>query len=221
VLGPDHRDTVSGAIDLAVNYRDARRLAAAAKIIDEWLPRSQAKLGPAHSTTERAVETAASIQMALGQFDRANKLRAEFLAVLKKELPADDPRLANALFRAGRVADAITVWEKVRDSRTAKLGADHPDTLTAVQGLALAYSAAERAADAIALLEKLYQDRISKLGADHPATVGTLNSLINELVKANPVRPGERAGIRDSHRYPQGPTVRSPAAGQCPGAAWI
>ena len=45
--------------------------------------------------------------------------------------------------------------EPTLELRCRKLGADHPDTLTALNNLADAYQVAGRTADAIALLEQV------------------------------------------------------------------
>ena len=57
------------------------------------------------------------------------------------------------------------------------LGAEHPETLTALNNLALAYHDAGKLHEAIALFEQVRDASIKNLGADHPNSLGTLNNL--------------------------------------------
>jgi tetratricopeptide (TPR) repeat protein len=57
------------------------------------------------------------------------------------------------------------------------LGADHPDTLTSRNNLALAYRAAGRVAEAIPLFVQTLADRRRALGTDHPDTLISRNNL--------------------------------------------
>ena len=61
--------------------------------------------------------------------------------------------------------------------RTAKLGPDHPDTLSSMQNLACAYDDLGRYGDALALFEETLALRKAKLGPDHPDTLRTMNDL--------------------------------------------
>ena len=78
---------------------------------------------------------------------------------------------------AGKLTEAIALFERVRDARIAKLGPDHPDTLTTLNNLALAYRDAGKLTEAIALFERVRDAQIAKLGPDHPDTLITLNNL--------------------------------------------
>ena len=76
-------------------------------------------------------------------------------------------------------AQSILLGEPLLADRERVLGADHPDTLTTRNNLALAYWAAGRAAEAITLLEQTLADEERVLGADHPGTLTTRNNLAN------------------------------------------
>ena len=78
---------------------------------------------------------------------------------------------------AGKLPEAIALLERVRDATIAKLGPDHPDTLTTLNNLAAAYQAAGKLPEAIALFERVRDAQIAKLGPDHPDTLNTLNNL--------------------------------------------
>ena len=78
--------------------------------------------------------------------------------------------LASAYQDAGRVAEAIQLYELNLAERERLLGVDHPGTLTSRGNLAAAYLAAGRAAEAIPLLEQTLASRERVLGPDHPDT---------------------------------------------------
>ena len=85
--------------------------------------------------------------------------------------------LAGAYESAGRLTEAITLYEQVLTDRTRTLGEDHPRTLTSRNNLAHAYHAAGRLTEAIALYEQVLTDRIRVLGEDHPDTLTSCNNL--------------------------------------------
>jgi serine/threonine protein kinase len=80
-------------------------------------------------------------------------------------------RLGQTLLSLGRAKEAIEFLAWARDTRQAKLGADHPDTLTSMNNLALGYRAAGQLAKALPLYEETLKLRKAKLGADHPDTL--------------------------------------------------
>ena len=85
--------------------------------------------------------------------------------------------LAYAYRDAGRLDDAIPLFEQNLEDRTRILGPDHPDTLTSRNNLAYAYQAAGRLDDAIPLFEQNLEDRTRILGPDHPDTLTSRNNL--------------------------------------------
>ena len=78
---------------------------------------------------------------------------------------------------AGRVPEAIAIFERLRDARVATLGPDHPDTLNTLNSLAAAYQAAGRIPEAIALFERVRDGQIATLGPDHPETLRTIGNM--------------------------------------------
>ena len=85
--------------------------------------------------------------------------------------------LAGAYESAGRLNEAITLYEQVLTDRIRVLGEDHPDTLTSRNNLAGAYRAAGRLTEAIALYEQVTKDCARILGEDHPNTLTSRNNL--------------------------------------------
>jgi eukaryotic-like serine/threonine-protein kinase len=72
---------------------------------------------------------------------------------------------------------AIRQFERALKLRRAKLGSDHPDTLTSRSNLALSYYDVGRTEEALGMLEETLKLRASKLGLDHPDTLTSRNNL--------------------------------------------
>jgi serine/threonine protein kinase/DNA-binding SARP family transcriptional activator len=95
----------------------------------------------------------------------------------------DQPLVAAAIHQAigdayegiGKYELAVRHLTMTRQLRTAHLGPDHPETLTASNNLATAYMKLGRKADAIQLLEQV-RENAPKLGSDRNA-LSTLNNL--------------------------------------------
>jgi tetratricopeptide (TPR) repeat protein len=78
---------------------------------------------------------------------------------------------------AGRVADAIRLFEQILAGRERLLGPDDRDTMRSRNDLARAYRKAGRTADAIPLVEQTLVARERLFGADHPSTLASRNNL--------------------------------------------
>ena len=85
--------------------------------------------------------------------------------------------LAVAYQAAGRVQDAIPLFERALVDQTRALGPGPPDTLTAQNHLAAAYQDAGRSQEAILLFELILASREQVLGADHDDTLNSRNHL--------------------------------------------
>jgi tetratricopeptide (TPR) repeat protein len=108
----------------------------------------------------------------------AIRLCVPLAAECERALGTDHPvtltsrsNLAYAYQRAGRLDEAIPVYEQVLADRERVLGADHPRTLASRNNLAGAYQSAGRLGEAIPRQEKALADRERVLGADHPDTL--------------------------------------------------
>ena len=85
--------------------------------------------------------------------------------------------LAGAYEGAGRLTEAIALYEQVLADRIRVLGKAHPHTLISGNNLACAYDSAGRLTEAIALFEQVLADRIRVLGKAHPHTLFSGNNL--------------------------------------------
>jgi len=86
-------------------------------------------------------------------------------------------RLADAYARAGRLAEALTVFEAALTDRELTLGPLHPDTLNARVMVARSLQAAGREPEAIALYEQAVAARERALGGAHPDTFAVRTQL--------------------------------------------
>jgi RNA polymerase sigma factor (sigma-70 family) len=92
--------------------------------------------------------------------------------------------LAAAYLAAGRVTDAIPLFEQTLTVFQRQLGPDHPDTLTAQNNLASAYQDAGRIAEAIRLYELNLTERDRLLGADDVSTLTSRGNLAAAFLAA-------------------------------------
>jgi tetratricopeptide (TPR) repeat protein len=85
--------------------------------------------------------------------------------------------LAVAYQAAGRLQEAIPLFERALTDAERILGGTHPDTMTIRNNLAAAYRAAGRLEEAIPLYERTLTDREQTLGDTHLDTMTTRNNL--------------------------------------------
>ena len=85
--------------------------------------------------------------------------------------------LASAYQDAGRLDDAITLYEETLEDCIRILGPHHPDTLATRSNLASAYQAAGRLDQAIPLHEQTLKESVRILGPHHPDTLASRNNL--------------------------------------------
>ena len=76
--------------------------------------------------------------------------------------------LAAAYQAAGKLDLALPLFEETLKLRKAKLGPEHPDTLTSMNNLAAAYQAAGKLDLALPLFEETLKLSKAKLGPEHP-----------------------------------------------------
>jgi tetratricopeptide (TPR) repeat protein len=92
--------------------------------------------------------------------------------------------LAGAYLAAGRLDDAIPLYERAVVGSERVLGEIHPSTLAARSNLASAYESAGRLAEAIPLYERTLADREQVLGERHPSTLAARSNLASAYESA-------------------------------------
>ena len=102
--------------------------------------------------------------------------------------------LAGAYESAGRLTEAIALYEQVLPDNIRVLGEDHPRTLASRNNFAHAYHAAGRLTEAIALYEQVLPDCLRVLDPDHPLTATVrenLDAARRELAQRDDSSPTE------------------------------
>jgi len=116
---------------------------------------------------------------------------------MKAKLGVDHPstltsmnNLALGYQAAGKLDQALPLYEETLKLSKAKLGADHPDTLNSMHNLAGGYKEAGKLDQALPLYEETLKLQKAKLGADHPDTLLSMGSLGKAYCDA---KQGEKA----------------------------
>ena len=92
--------------------------------------------------------------------------------------------LAGAYESAGRLDEAIPLYEQVLADSVRLLGDNHPHTLAFCHNLAGAYQAAGRLGEALPLYEEVLADSVRLLGDNHPDTLASRNNLASAYQQA-------------------------------------
>ncbi len=116
------------------------------------------------------------------QFDDAEVALSTITSDLEHMHGAD--AIASAYVSAGRLSDAIPLFEQILTNRIRILGNDHPDTMTSRDNLAGAYQDTGRLNEAVTLYEQTLADSIRVLGDDHPSTLASRNNLAGAYQEA-------------------------------------
>jgi eukaryotic-like serine/threonine-protein kinase len=107
------------------------------------------------------------------------------VAVAFREQPLVEASIRNALGESyrflGEPALAIRQHARARQLRSDQLGPSHPDTLTSMNNLALAYKDAGNFIEALPLYEETLEKRMAVLDPDHPDTLTSMNNLAMAL----------------------------------------
>jgi tetratricopeptide (TPR) repeat protein len=86
---------------------------------------------------------------------------------------------ARTFLENGRLQSAVELGEKELQVRQKTLGNEHPDSLIAMNNLAISYSDLGHRQEAMELREKVLEASQRTLGSEHPDTLGTMDNLAN------------------------------------------
>jgi hypothetical protein len=88
-------------------------------------------------------------------------------------------RVGGFLIEDGNIVDSEHILVRSRKIYLTILGAEHPETLTSMNNLAVTYGDQGRTAEAAALKEEVLEKRRRILGAEHPDTLTSMTNLAN------------------------------------------
>ncbi|WP_261559913.1 tetratricopeptide repeat protein, partial [Frankia tisae] len=187
-FGPDNRDTLASANNLAVALLAVGQRRAAQEVERDTLARRGHFLGENHPDTLATAANLAIVLWELGEHEAARGLHADTVARSRAALGEDHPdtlarahQLAGRLGAVGDLANAQALTEDVLARRRRLLGDDHPETLDTTADLAALLRGLGRFRTARALDEDLL-DRLRRLlGDDHPDVLAFASRLATNL----------------------------------------
>jgi serine/threonine protein kinase len=208
-LGHDHPDTLTVLNDLGEAYWQANQLDKAVPLFEDVLKRREASLGRRDPATQLTVANLGVNYADSGRLNEAIPLLEEAYGASSNvpSLRWVATQLAMAYQAAGRLDQAIDLFERIRADHVANLGLEHVDTLGVSTYLARAYNVAGKHQKAVALLERVREIQIAKLGSDHPDTLATLDHLAGAYMAAGklPDAIALLEGVRDVRVAKLGP----------------
>jgi serine/threonine protein kinase/tetratricopeptide (TPR) repeat protein len=182
-FGVDHPSTLWTMDNVAQNSFRLGQVKEALDLFEETLRLRKSKLGAEHVETLKSMIHLSIAYESVGRKKDALDLLEEALPILRKKYPSHGTtyhcmnKLADTYLTRGQYGKAVPLYEELLPIRKAKLGADHPDTLTTQHNLAKAYSDMGRYKEALKLNQETLLLRKAKLGADHPDTLTTQHNL--------------------------------------------
>ena len=168
-----------------------------------------------HSRTADALALAPWYAVELGDPQAAVSL-SDAVDLLDEALGPDHPGilvsrvgLAFAYLSAGRIDEAIGLFERTLADCERVLGPDHPRTLASRGNLAVAYRSAGRLDQAIGLFEQNLAEALRVLGSGHPDTSLFRNNLVTAYRAVG--RDEDAAALFDPPPDPDDTDIRTPS----------
>ncbi|KIM22236.1 hypothetical protein M408DRAFT_292223 [Serendipita vermifera MAFF 305830] len=187
-LGPDHRDSIFVANNLAASYNDDGHYDEAEKLRLEILRRRRASLGFEHPDTIRAMANLASTYHSQARLRDAEALNLEVLELRMRILGMNDPdtiaSMNNLAFNynsQGRWNDAEPLQSDVLAWNLEKHGPSHHGTISAAINMSRTYASQARWEGATNLQTTALQYSKDVHGLDHPQTIITMETLASTL----------------------------------------
>ncbi len=187
-FGPDHRDTLATANNLAVALLAVGQREAAWELERDTLARRLRFLGENHPDTLATAANLAIVLWELGEHEAAHGLLADTVARSRAALGEDHAdTLARAHQLAGRLGalgdrwNARALLDDVLARRRRLLGEDHPETLDTTTDLAGVLRGLGQFRTARALDEDVLARLRRLLGDDHPDVLAFASRLASTL----------------------------------------
>jgi tetratricopeptide (TPR) repeat protein len=184
LLGPEHRDTLTGNLHIAAQLAELGQYLEAANLFQQTLTSATTVLGSKHPVTLACLRGVAATYSALGSNAKALDLFKDTLARQQAALGPEHEEtlltmqaLAGCYDELGRSADARMLREETFKIHQRTLGTEHPDTLASANNLAISYAKLGQNDEAQQLFQQTLAIQKQQLGADHPGTLATMNNL--------------------------------------------
>ncbi|MEU4834118.1 FxSxx-COOH system tetratricopeptide repeat protein, partial [Streptosporangium sp. NPDC023615] len=183
-LGPEHPDTLTTRLNLAIWTGQAGDAVAAKEMLTQLLPMYERVLGAEHLGTLSTRHELAYWAGQVGDAVAAKEMLTQLLPIYERVLGAEHPHTLNTRHN-------LAIWTGAAgDARAAKemltqllpmyervLGAEHPDTLSTRHELASWTGQVGDGVGAREMFAQLLLVRERVLGAEHPDTLNTRHNL--------------------------------------------
>jgi tRNA A-37 threonylcarbamoyl transferase component Bud32 len=197
--GPEHRETLAAAGDLALALHKSGQLEPARQLLEATYERQKKDLGEADAATLRSMHSLASVYEDLDRIKEAFALREAALQQQRDKLGEKHPdtlRSMNDLVYSyldqQKLPEAIQLSEQTVARKREAFGSVHPETLGSIHTLAVVYAAGGKRAEALKLREDTLQVMIDKLGPEHQITLGAMQNLANSYFAAGQLPKAEK-----------------------------
>jgi len=171
VHGADHHRTIFFAINHSNSLRELDRLDEARRLAEPALEAALATLPKTHPATDVAYTGLGQLELAAGNYARAEALLGELLDIERQHLGPQHMytigtqlKLASAVEGQGRIDEAAVIVEEAVALMHGTQGPDHQETLLAEKHLAALRAAQGRAEEARNLLLELLPPLSEQLG---------------------------------------------------------
>jgi serine/threonine protein kinase/Tfp pilus assembly protein PilF len=182
------QSTVAGFLkETLTGVRPSVALGRDTQLLREVLEKATARVGK-DLTRQPEVEaelreTIGEVYLALGNYDRAEAMCRQALAIRRKlggppgKLAGALNDLGNALYKQGKLPEAEAMHREALAIRRKVLGGQHPDVASSLSGLANVLWAQGNLADAEAMHREALAIRTNRLGQAHADTAASLDNL--------------------------------------------
>jgi tetratricopeptide (TPR) repeat protein len=179
--GEDQQLALSTTLhNLAVLYRTQGKYKEAELLYRQVLTLDQQLLGAEHAQIATDLAYLGDLYREQGKYEDAAMLLERALAI-NERVHYIDPfvlSVVGGLYLAqGRYGEARQVVERAFSVDEQHLGAEHPETLTALHNLAVLYEVLGKYEEAETLFKRTLALQEAQLGVEHPAIIVTLTSL--------------------------------------------
>ncbi|MGE5837941.1 MAG: tetratricopeptide repeat protein [Acidobacteriota bacterium] len=208
IAGPDSRERLATAHNLANLYWYQRRHDLAEPLYRDVVERRRRALGEDHPETLQANFDLASLFLLQKRWDDYERLGRDTLARQRRVLGdahmdtlASLNNLQYFYYQRGRYREAEPLAMEVFEGRRRALGDDHPDTLRALHNVATIYAASDRYSDAEATFLKTIAAKRRVLGDEHPDTCISLLRLASMYMSQKRYQDAEQATLAAYQGY--------------------
>ena len=202
ISGPEARETLEAASDLAESRLRTGRHDEAGVILASGLETSRRVLGKEDDQTLILMNNLANVRFGQGKYEEAAELFRESIEIRRRAGSGDDPEVITLLnnlavvqTNMGRYAAAERTYLETLDTGRRVLGEEHPDVLGLTNNLASLHTARGNYDDAARLLEPTVEIARRVLGEEHQHTLAFVGELASAYFAQGRYQDAERLHV--------------------------